>query len=191
MKNSHFSPDRTCLDCGIPVQRSGRTWPKRCPPHAEEHRVRRARERTRAWQAANPEQYAATQTRYREANRETAAERSRQWYADNRERARETVKKYRTGNEEFKRADRNRQLKSKYGITQVDFEEMLQRQHGVCANPACRMPDNRGRTLHVDHDHETGRVRGLLCFDCNVVLGKVNDDPMALIGLIQYLISNL
>jgi hypothetical protein len=191
MKNPHFSSDRICSDCGIQVQRSGRVWPKRCPPHAEEHRVRQARARAQAWRAANPDRYEASHKRYREANRESAAERSRQWYADNRERAIKATKEYRKKNPLDPKRDRANHLKSKYGITEADFEEMLRRQHGVCANPACVTPDNRGRTLHVDHDHETGRVRGLLCFDCNVVLGKVNDDPMALIGLIQYLISNL
>ena len=54
------------------------------------------------------------------------------------------------------------------GITPVDFEQMLADQKGVCA--MCKTkPD--GKRLHIDHDHETGRVRGLLCIKCNLELG--------------------
>jgi len=54
----------------------------------------------------------------------------------------------------------------------VDYAAMLERQAGVCA--ICRRPPKvGGRRLHVDHDHRTGRVRGLLCFTCNrYILGK-------------------
>ena len=49
---------------------------------------------------------------------------------------------------------------------------MLERQAGLC--PICRR--GLGDKPHVDHDHETGEVRGLLCFTCNVGLGNFSDD---------------
>lgn len=71
------------------------------------------------------------------------------------------------------RASRRRsQLRKLYGITVEDYDEMLERQGGVCA--VCgELPNDR--TLHVDHDHEGGRVRGLLCFACNVKLAHIED----------------
>ena len=83
--------------------------------------------------------------------------------------------------EEFaapQRYQRKWQLKQ-YGITQEDFDRMLAEQEAVCA--LCGGPPTRGhKRLCVDHSHETGRVRGLLCHSCNLGIGKLNDDPTLL-----------
>lgn len=63
-------------------------------------------------------------------------------------------------------------LKS-YGITIELYNEMLEQQGGVCA--ICKKNDSRHR-LSVDHDHNTGKVRGLLCHKCNRTLGVFNDN---------------
>lgn len=78
----------------------------------------------------------------------------------------------------------NRQLKKLYGISLDEYERLLEKQNGVCA--VCGKPPN-GRRLHVDHDHRTGAVRGLLCSGCNVALGAVDDSPSILQRLINYL----
>lgn len=65
--------------------------------------------------------------------------------------------------EQKKRNDRNSKLKFKYGITSADYEKMLLRQGGVCAICRKKFINN----LHVDHNHKTGLVRGLLCLRCN------------------------
>jgi hypothetical protein len=69
---------------------------------------------------------------------------------------------------------RLRYLKRRHGITIEQYVAMETAQGGVCA--ICREP-GRGsdRRLHVDHCHATGRVRGLLCFSCNVALGAMSD----------------
>lgn len=71
------------------------------------------------------------------------------------------------------------QLQDRYGITQEQYDAMHAAQGGVCA--ICGKPPKGGRTssknLHVDHDHATGKIRGLLCNDCNPGLGKFMDDP--------------
>jgi len=69
--------------------------------------------------------------------------------------------------------DRQSYLKRKYGITIAKYDEMLEAQGGVCAICGEARPEER--TLHVDHDHETGVVRGLLCFRCNNALGDLRD----------------
>jgi hypothetical protein len=61
-------------------------------------------------------------------------------------------------------------LKAKYGITLSDFNRLLKKQGGKCA--VCRGVEPK-RNLAVDHDHVTGKVRGLLCTSCNTTLGKL------------------
>ena len=72
-------------------------------------------------------------------------------------------------------------LRRRYGIGQAEVDAMLAEQGGLCA--ACRTDEPK----HVDHDHKTGRVRGMLCFLCNQALGNVRDDVRRLQGLIDYL----
>jgi Recombination endonuclease VII len=78
-----------------------------------------------------------------------------------------------------------------FGISREQYEEMLKRQNGVCA--ICHQPETaRSRSggeklLGVDHEHETGRVRGLLCYRCNVALGYLKDDADVLLSAVAYL----
>jgi hypothetical protein len=65
-------------------------------------------------------------------------------------------------------------LKRRYGISAQDADAMLVEQDGLCA--ICRAAP----AVHVDHDHETGAVRALLCFNCNGGLGQFRDDPWLL-----------
>ena len=74
-------------------------------------------------------------------------------------------------------------LKSRYKITEKDYELMLKSQNRICL--ICDQPETvklNGdiRQLCVDHNHRTGKVRGLLCSSCNVMLGKAKDDPKIL-----------
>ncbi|WP_244876855.1 endonuclease VII domain-containing protein [Winogradskya consettensis] len=72
-------------------------------------------------------------------------------------------------------------LRRRYGIGQAEFDELLAEQGGVCA--ICGVEDPQ----HLDHDHRTGWVRGILCFNCNGGLGQFRDDPVFLAGAIAYL----
>jgi len=74
--------------------------------------------------------------------------------------------------------------KGRYGITDEQYAEMLVRQEGRCA--ICRTPP-RDRALDVDHDHETGEIRGLLCRNCNKGLGEFRDDAKLIQRAIDYL----
>lgn len=86
-----------------------------------------------------------------------------------------------------KRRDFRAKLKSRYDLSLEDFEHMLALQDGVCA--ICKRPENDKykRRLSVDHDHETGKIRGLLCHMCNTALGKLNDDPELFSSAARYL----
>lgn len=90
---------------------------------------------------------------------------------------------------EGSRRERDKQYRTKFGITLDDYERMLSEQDGVCA--ICERPERakRGDTLKhlaVDHCHATGVVRGLLCADCNTAIGKLLDDPSAMRRAAQY-----
>ena len=80
--------------------------------------------------------------------------------------------------------ERKRWLK-KYGLTLEQYERMLASQGGGCA--VCGGPPNGRGAFHVDHDHESGTVRGLLCHKCNTALGLVDESLERLEKLSTYL----
>lgn len=73
---------------------------------------------------------------------------------------------------------RSVQLRCKFGITLEEYDEMLEEQGGVCA--VCGGTCKTGKALAVDHDHETGKVRGLLCSNCNQAIGKLSSVDLLL-----------
>ncbi|WP_079052448.1 endonuclease VII domain-containing protein [Streptomyces regalis] len=75
-------------------------------------------------------------------------------------------------------------LRRKYGITETERDEMIASQMGLCA--ICLTAP----AVHVDHCHNTGRVRGVLCFNCNSGLGLLRDDPEAMNRAADYLEGN-
>lgn len=72
----------------------------------------------------------------------------------------------------------------KVGITEAEYNEMFEAQLGLCA--ICLKPEN-GIRLAVDHCHETGSIRGLLCKRCNMAIGLLGDCPDNAIRTYQYL----
>jgi hypothetical protein len=82
------------------------------------------------------------------------------------------LRRGRYGRSDKDKATRRRcQLRLRYGITPEQYDFMLQEQGGVCK--ICKEEDKNGTRLAVDHCHETGAVRGLLCLACNNMLGQV------------------
>lgn len=85
---------------------------------------------------------------------------------------------------ELYRNNRKCVLKKKYGITWEDYECLFEAQQGCCA--ICSKERGDGPMLAVDHNHETGEVRGLLCGSCNRGLGLFIDNPKLLIKAAEY-----
>ena len=86
----------------------------------------------------------------------------------------------------LKGVNRSSWLMRKYGITREDYNEWFHSQNGSCA--ICNVHQNEiTYSLCVDHDHETGKVRGLLCMGCNTGLGKFGDCIEGLEAAIEYL----
>jgi len=79
---------------------------------------------------------------------------------------------------------KDQQLKRAFGITLEEYDALLLKQKGVCM--ICGKPESK-RKLSVDHDHKTGRVRGLLCNHCNRLLGDAYDNIKILQSAISYL----
>ncbi len=95
---------------------------------------------------------------------------------------------YRENNREKVTANyRAYHLKRLYGITLTQYNEILLGQGGACA--ICGGKETKGRSehFHVDHDHATGKIRGLLCSGCNQGLGQFCDDTNRLRLAIRYL----
>jgi len=75
-----------------------------------------------------------------------------------------------------------------YGIQVGDYNRLFIEQSGRCAVCGIHQSELKKR-LCVDHDHKTGKVRGLLCTRCNIILGFVHDDPNLLVCLSEYLLK--
>ena len=81
---------------------------------------------------------------------------------------------------------RESHLQRSYGIGVADYERMQREQGNRCAGCGWSpRPDQR--RLHVDHNHKTGKVRGLLCWKCNSALKKLRDDPQIAYNLAVFL----
>lgn len=103
--------------------------------------------------------------------------------------ARARVKRSRLRNlEKYRERDRRYALARKYGLKAGEYEAMLKAQKGVCA--ICRKACPSGKSLAVDHDHESGAVRALLCIKCNQGIGQFDHDPRLLRAAIRYLKSH-
>ena len=104
------------------------------------------------------------------------------WYAKNRE---TVLQKYRENYDPDK--ERRRALRLKYGVTPEQLDALETAQGGVCAICGGPWIEHRYGTYMVDHCHETGEVRGLLCNPCNKGLGHFRDDSLRLQKAVRYL----
>ncbi|HWS47876.1 MAG TPA: endonuclease VII domain-containing protein, partial [Acidimicrobiia bacterium] len=110
--------------------------------------------------------------------------RVKKWQQENADRLNAYRREYRQ-RPERKRADRDAHLRRKYGIGIDEFEALLAAQGGGCA--ICGAPPPEHGSLHVDHDHATGAVRGLLCVSCNNALGAFRESHDVLRAAADYL----
>lgn len=129
--------------------------------------------------------HVARQKLWYQANREKAIADVKQWQHENREHLLQYRKAYR---KRRKVQDRDQHLKRTFGFSLVEYELMLVDQGGGCA--ICgKQPV--ASALHVDHDHESGEIRGLLCVGCNNALGQFRDDVALLARASNYLERDL
>lgn len=91
------------------------------------------------------------------------------WYQNNKERVKE------------------RKLIKKYDLTLSEYKNLLAQQNNKCAICSVDLETLSLKSIHVDHCHDTERVRGILCHKCNIGLGHFTDDPNLLEKAILYL----
>lgn len=101
------------------------------------------------------------------------------------ERCPSPYEKYAKGNRKYQEKRHEWSLMSNYGLTLDQYYDMFEAQQGRCK--ICWHPETRHPNLCVDHDHQTGAVRGLLCHACNRVLGSIKEDTEILHEMIRYL----
>ena len=153
---------------------------------------------------ANKEEIKVQTKQYRDTHKEEHKEYEKQWRAENKEKIRIKKKEYRdTHQEEHKeyleknkenfKEVRKKHAKSlkfkKYGINEEQYVIMYNKQEGKCAICGTHQEELKS-TLHIDHNHKTKKIRGLLCFKCNSLLGCANDNIIKLESAIIYLKNN-
>lgn len=131
----------------------------------------------------DPEARRAYEAEYRRKNGAKVREKGRKFYARNREQQVIRTQIWQDNNPEKVKARKDVRGR-KHGLKAGDFERMLEEQEGCCA--LCGDPLDPKHT-HIDHCHETGDVRGLLCRPCNVGLGMFHDSPDEMRRAILYL----
>jgi len=152
----------------------------------------------REWQINNIDKKRATNRKwsnnnkdymkkYRENNSEYFSEYNKRWRKDNIEHVKQYEKEY---NKKTKKRrsirDRIKKLDIEYGLTPLDYNNMLIKQNYRC--DICNIHvDELNKTLCVDHNHNTGNVRALLCSKCNSALGFVDENKNILKNMINYL----
>jgi len=144
-----------------------------------EEQILARRERCRRWIARHPERFKESQRKWHAANKEKQNERARIYQKTN---AVEIRKRHANWYAVNKEAVADRRYQRLYGITRGEHNTLLANQGGVC--PVCQ---SIPKQFVIDHDHETGDVRGLLCHRCNLGMGYFRDNAAALRSAAVYL----
>lgn len=120
-------------------------------------------------------------------NRKSPEARRAEYQANAEEMRAKARERYHRNPEAAAKASRKWWLKKKYGLTLEQYDQMLSDQGGGCA--ICGGKESRGYQVnfHVDHDHATGAVRGLLCAPCNTAIGLLQDDHEVVLRAALYL----
>lgn len=138
-----------------------------------------AQDKKRAYNAAWARTYRANN---RDAYLEKHKNESKKWRDNNPEESRDRARKYRARNPNQVRCSN---LKKTHGITLNQFNEMFLSQGSKCA--ICKGGSSTGKNWHVDHCHNGGGIRGILCHSCNLMIGQARDNAETLLAAVEYL----
>lgn len=135
------------------------------------NRIDAAREYNREWRKRNPCKQSEANRRWRQSHRA--------WYLARQKEYRKRMLA------KDKNWDKRKAINASYGITLEKYYSMVEAQNHRCA--LCNRSCKSGRQLSIDHNHKTGKIRELLCGNCNVGLGNFQDDPEILQKAVAYL----
>jgi hypothetical protein len=128
------------------------------------------------------------QKRYREKHRARLKARASELHSQNKEKRNSYMRSWTAKNRDKRhKYGVKARLKHKYGLIQGDYEAMLAAQGGHCALCDTTPDQERYKRLNIDHCHETGMIRGLLCTPHNHALGKMGDTEEALLRALAYI----
>lgn len=113
-------------------------------------------------------------------NREVYIEKAKKRYNENKEEMKQYFREYYLKNKD---KHRKRSLKNRYNISLKEYDKILKEQKYVCKICGCKDT----KKLSVDHNHETGEVRGLLCHSCNTSLGLLKENSLIMIKMVKYI----
>jgi hypothetical protein len=147
------------------------------------HDANRDRDRAtqKEWKKRNPERVKKLNKEYTERNYDQVTASQRAYQENNSE---ELLKKHRVYNLDKREEIHAKHIKKKYKLSIVEYNDILEYQGGVC--DICG-GTNGDKHLFVDHNHTSGKVRGLLCKKCNSAIGLFRDDIGILNEAIAYL----
>jgi len=113
------------------------------------------------------------------------------YYCNNKNKVYEKQKEYRRNNKDIvKQRRRKNYLNSAYGLSTTELDNLLLAQNNRCA--ICNEPLDlqNSKNVHIDHDHKTGKIRGILCQKCNLAIGLLRDNPEYTKRATEYLERN-
>ena len=128
------------------------------------------------WRLNHPAQVKEYESRYKEMRHQYRLNHREKYKNYNKEYRKKNAEKLRQYNKIHSEDSRNNTLKRKYGITTKEYDTMLLYQNGQCASCKASQKDFK-RRFHVDHNHFTGDIRGLLCVNCNHLVGLFEKNP--------------
>ena len=170
-----------------------------------EEQKERKRETNRKWREANREKQGERNKKWYAANKDKKGERNKKWYAANKDKNRERCKKWYAANRAKQRESSKKWYAANkdkcwehnigymYGLIGEQVEAMYEAQGGkckICGTPKwspSALDAKKVDKLHIDHCHDTKKVRGLLCSLCNSALGLLKDNIDSLQKAIAYL----
>lgn len=183
--------EKLCTKCGVvkPAESFTKTRATKDNLHSNCKQCRKVSKKLS--REENHEVWLAKEAAYREVKREVLRTYHKDWRKANPDKLKSHREQWLDKNRAYQKAHYKNKgraiyLEKTYGITEEDYEVLLEKQFGLCA--ICGTDSQqRKRTLHVDHCHETGAIRGLLCPDCNMALGLFKDKTYLMQNAIHYI----
>jgi len=170
---------------------------KKCNEQQKQYRAENSEKekaRKKKWYKENSEKVLERHKQLRLKNPGHKKEYNKQYYLKNSEEQKEYQRQWRLKNPEYikqyclKNSEKRRRwkLKNNYNMTLEQYQEKLTEQFSGC--PICNITImETGKTLIVDHNHKTGKTRGLICRNCNSAIGLLKDDPKIVKNALTYL----